>query len=577
MLHNRTWQPLPGTNSAWIYPYIRRPDALSSNSFLIRTSAQLVLVDAGALPGQTAELIRVAAECGADTTLPLVIFLTHCHIDHCLQASAYQEKANMPAWIAAHVWGAEALTTMDSHKTTADLYGLTIPRMVPEIPLFSIEGSEGQGERRIRLPKGVSMTISSKPWPCLLPDSANEANMLVINLGGGEQMEIYATPGHSPDSVCIRIGEVIFLGDLLAATFPLVAGISGWDQEQLIISLDQTIRILETESISYCCPAHGKVLSVNKTIDLLRRTRSQALGLTNLDEVTVKGMFQVMELALELLDEAEEVFSAMAGRLLFVAHHLDELGEPEAAERCRAALSMDQIDVCLDEMRALCQDLDAGRILPVIFTHEVLALAGKIKKLFNPKQLLAILSESLVHRASCLLLDFLAMARSTRNVEEYIPTDISALLMDLDAAWRSGPHQDTSILVCLDEEERFLAELTRRIGHPSASQRADLVLNLEDVPLIRVAAARLTDTLIQFLEWISLSKPALITLTTGSDCTPHTDHTVVLRIAPEGWNNALTPRQSKKIASFGRRLRIAGVTLHTDSVGFQLTLLPALA
>jgi len=36
-------------------------------------------------------------------------------------------------------------------------------------------------------------------------------------------------PGCSPDNVCIRIGEILLLVGLLAATYPLVAGISGWN------------------------------------------------------------------------------------------------------------------------------------------------------------------------------------------------------------------------------------------------------------------------------------------------------------------------------------------------------------
>jgi glyoxylase-like metal-dependent hydrolase (beta-lactamase superfamily II) len=582
MLHNRIWQPLPGTNATWIYPYIRRADILSSNSFLIRTPAQLVLVDAGALPEQTAELRRVAAECHARTALPLVVFLTHCHLDHCLQASGFRENPGLPSWIAAHAWGAEALSAMDSHKTVADLYGLTMPRVVPEISLFSPLDRDGQGQRRISLPWGGDMVIAARPrpWsrhrPALLPGTKDEAGMLVVTLAGGERMEIHATPGHSPDSVCIRIGEILFLGDLLAATCPLVAGISGWNQEQLMLSLDRMIHVLETEPIQYCCPAHGGMLTAEKTRALLLRTRSQALGLTNLEEVTLKGVFQVMEMALELLDEAEEVFSSLAGRLLYVAHHLDALEEPGAAQRCREALPMDEIDACLAEMRTLCRELDAGRMLPIHFTHEALAVVGKINKLFNPRQLVAILPETLVYRASCLLLDFLAVARSTRNVEEYIPTDLSALLEDLDAAWRSSPHQDPSILDCVDDRERYLAELTRRIGHPPMAQRAKLILNPREVPVIRIAAARLSDTLIQFLEWLSLARPGSITLAVEDGCAANSN-APVLRISPEGWNNTPGPRQSRKIASFTRRIHIAGMTMDADDQGFRLTPLSALA
>jgi glyoxylase-like metal-dependent hydrolase (beta-lactamase superfamily II) len=577
MLNNRTWQPLPGTRTAWIYPYIRRPDILSSNSFLIRSPGQLVIIDAGALPEQAAELQRVAAECRRETALPLVIFLTHCHLDHSLQAPAYQQNPDMPAWVAVHTWGAAALTANDPHRTAADLYGRAMPGMVPELSLFQAEDGALSGPRRVLLPGNASMVVETHPWPDPGPNAREGMCKLVVSLACGEQLEVYPTPGHTPDSVCIRMGEILFMGDLLAATYPLVAGIHGWNRSDLIHSLDRTIHLLETGPIRFCCPAHGGVISVEKASALLLRAKSQAVGLTGREEVTPEGLFQVMELALELVNEAEEVFSSLAGRLLYVAHHLDELEEPEAARLCRSALPMEQVDVCLEEIRTLCQALDAGRIPEVYFTHEALTVVRKINHLFDRQRLAAILPESLVNRASCLLLDFLAVARCTRNLEEYIPTDLSVLLTDLNSTWNFSPHHDQSILECLDDEKRYLAQLTRRIGHPPLARRARLVLDLKESPMVRVAAARLADTLVQFLEWLTLSDPAFITLSTKSDTPAHSACDAVLSIIPQGWSNDLTLHQEKKIASFARRLRIAGMTLQAEADGFRLAPLPGLA
>jgi glyoxylase-like metal-dependent hydrolase (beta-lactamase superfamily II) len=576
MLQNRTWQPLPGTSAAWIYPYIRRPDILSSNSYLIRTPAELVLIDAGALPEQAAELWRVVMECGGGTALPLIIFLTHCHLDHCLQAPFYQDISDMPVWIAVHARGAEALANMDSKATAADLYGLTMPRMTPELSLFPARNNAWPGPRRIRLPRGGTMTMDMRPWTALPGDPEDGASRLVVTLAGGDRLEVYSTPGHSPDSVCIRIGAVLFIGDLLAAAYPLVAGICGWNRDLQIHSLDRIIHLLDTEPIHYCCPAHGGLFDTEKTRSLLLRARSQTIGLTGREEVNPELVFQVMDLALELVDEAEEVFSAMAGRLLYVAHHLDALEEPEAAQRCREVLPMERIDACLAELRTLCQGLESGRFPKLYFTSEALALVGKINHCFDSQRLIAILPENLVHQAGCLLLDFLAVARSTRNVEEYIPTDLSALLTDLDTAWRFSPHQEPSILECGDDQERCLAELIRRIGHPPPAQRTRLVLDLAAAPLVRVAAARLNDTLVQFLEWVSLTKPAFITLATSGGLPSGTGCDAQLRIIPAGWSNPSTPRIAKKIATFTRRLHIAGMTLHLEPDGFLLTPLSAL-
>ena len=62
LLINQIWQPLPGTRRSEIYPYLRKPDLLSSNSCLIRTPEQIILIDAGALAAQTADLGRIISE-----------------------------------------------------------------------------------------------------------------------------------------------------------------------------------------------------------------------------------------------------------------------------------------------------------------------------------------------------------------------------------------------------------------------------------------------------------------------------------------------------------------------------------
>jgi glyoxylase-like metal-dependent hydrolase (beta-lactamase superfamily II) len=83
VLINQVWQPLPGTRQAEIYPYLRKPDLLSSNSCLIRTPEQIIMIDAGALAAQTADLGRMLKECLRERSRPVIIYLTHCHIDHC--------------------------------------------------------------------------------------------------------------------------------------------------------------------------------------------------------------------------------------------------------------------------------------------------------------------------------------------------------------------------------------------------------------------------------------------------------------------------------------------------------------
>jgi len=56
----------------------------------------------------------------------------------------------------------------------------------------------------------------------------------------------------------------------------LVAGVHGWDQQDLKQSMDTVISLLEEGSILWCCPGHGTPLPAEKTVDLLRRLRDKA-------------------------------------------------------------------------------------------------------------------------------------------------------------------------------------------------------------------------------------------------------------------------------------------------------------
>ena len=48
------WQPVPGCRDALIYPFIRKVDTVSSNSYLVRTPDVVILIDPGGLPEQAA-------------------------------------------------------------------------------------------------------------------------------------------------------------------------------------------------------------------------------------------------------------------------------------------------------------------------------------------------------------------------------------------------------------------------------------------------------------------------------------------------------------------------------------------
>lgn len=565
MLINQVWQPLGGTRQAFIYPYLRKPDLLSSNSCLICTPEQIVLIDAGALVSQTHDLARVIRDCEREKHRPVVIYLTHCHIDHTLQLASHRQIwTTASVWIAAQEEGADYLLEGDRFKTIAELYGVPFPSLQPDIRLFTGQDRKKKMTRRIALAPGVLLTlriesIDAGPGQTIVRQTAS--------LGGGDHLEIYPARGHSPDSLCIRAGEVLFIGDLLAAANPMVAGISGWHRDDYLATLGQVRWLLEHLPIRFCYPGHGGVIPADKALEIFVRLEQKTAALGDVRPMNEDRLFQITDYALELIDEAEEVFSAIAGRLLYTAYQLERLEETEAANRCRLAMDMDCIDACLLDFRELCRCLDAGKIRRVEFAHAALAVVEKLRSLFDPRPLGAIVPRSLVNRGTAMLLDFIGVAGGRRNLEEFIPADVNALIHEVVEAWHGGAERDASVIDDADDDGKYLAALILRIGHRPEAGRSDLVFTpAEDLPFIRLAAGRFTDTFLDFLCWLGRRRPSGLVVATaavGESCR--------IDIFPAGRDNPpLSAHEEARLRSFNRRFCLCGMQLRVQPGGFGL-------
>ena len=557
-MENRIWQPIPGRPDAFVYPYVRPPDVLSANSYVIEFPDRRILIDPGALLPQTGELRRILADRDGGRALPLLVCVTHCHLDHSREASAWLGDSSRQAWFAAQEHGARALAAGDGRQTAADQYGMDIPRLQTDVPLLTEEDVRTGQSHRIQLAANVEALVRTEKRGGAVRQS--------LEWGTGGAIEILPCAGHSPDSVCFRVGGWLFIGDLLVASRPLIAGLHGWNPRQLKQSLADVIRLLEEGSIAWCCPGHGNPLSAEKTLELLRRQRDQADRTGDIEEMNPQRLFRTVDMALELIEEAEETFSAIEGRLLYVADRLDMLDEPGMARRCREAMDMDAADALLQTFRDLCRALSAGSVPQVAFAIEATGVVDKLRKNFAPEPLRAFLPAALVNRTQRLLLDFIGIAQGTRNLEEFVPTDVGALLAEIETAWQASPHLDGSIADAADDPDRFAAELARRIGHPPPARRMPVRFAAgSGGPLVPVAAVRFGDTVISFLEWLALAGAAAAEVAgSGRAARP------AVEIRPAGWTPDESPRTRAQLRSFARRFALAGFELTSEPGRFLL-------
>ena len=82
----------------------------------------------------------------------------------------------------------------------------------------------------------------------------------IIKIGNTVELEVIHTPGHSPGGVCLKTGDIIFVGDTL---FQLSIGrtdFPGGSHKQLIDNIKQKLLCYDDEVV--CYPGHGPATQI---------------------------------------------------------------------------------------------------------------------------------------------------------------------------------------------------------------------------------------------------------------------------------------------------------------------------
>ena len=106
LLENQCWQPVPGDEHAEIFPYIRKVDTNSSNSYIISTPSAIILIDPGGFIEQMDLLAAEIEKTRTENPRPVFIYLTHTHVDHFVVIQSHPFFSGPGrAIIAAHAAG----------------------------------------------------------------------------------------------------------------------------------------------------------------------------------------------------------------------------------------------------------------------------------------------------------------------------------------------------------------------------------------------------------------------------------------------------------------------------------------
>lgn len=535
-----TWVNVPETCAVQIYPIIRKPSVTCSNTFIIKSPRFFIVIDPGADMEQIEQIRQIVLSQQQEQLIPVFIFLTHCHIDHFLAIHRLLDET-FNAQIICHSVAADAIESRDESITLANMNGSALPIcrvrsrffrpgetiMVPaEDPLSLVSGT-------IELEEGQALPL------------------LVIPLGGQDRMDVFPTPGHSPDSVCYRVGTFICTGDLHLATTPGIAGKTGWDNDQLVISLKAVLEKGKKDGITHILPGHGNILSFDKAERIFLDVSKDARRLTGLVLFDRERSLYLSEYAIVLLEEASSIFAIIAARLMKISYYLEMLDENESAEAILRAVDSDTIDTIVEEFQSFIVELQGKRGAPVI--SKAVQFSRKVGKLFELEKIAALFDPYFLRRIKNLLSDFVNVVYGTRFADQETLFDLNDVVEETLTTLNKNLGDNEKIFDVLDDNQEFVNELTKRIAYTPlfAAVRFSFSRSQNGLP---VTADRLIlqDMLTALLEQLAIAEITSISLATDCDCGE-----TFLTVTPGAGNKHFALRESK-ILYLQHSLRLAG-------------------
>jgi len=497
-LTSLAWQPVPGADGARVYPLIRKIDTISSNSYLIATPDVLVLIDPGGLAEQAEQLALVIGECRREQDRPVFVLLTHAHIDHFAGVFTIPAFASPgTAVFAVQEQGGEAIERGDAKLTTAELQGKTHPPMKVDLNLFPRLWEANTGIAvSTAFPNGAMVTIMYDRT-----EAGGGLPHALLEFGAGPALEIWHTPGHSQDSICIRIGGLLFIGDILFAANPGVAGMCGWDQEALIHSLGHMLTVIDGGGITTVCSGHGRMVEAPDAARMLSAVMVDAQALSNIAELNRERAEQAAAFAEDCIEQVNELFTIMAGRLYYVSYVMEELGESALADRMGALIPADTIDELLEAFSAFAEEHHRRSRDSIYLALKAGQVIAKLDRSFKKEELMRIIDPTLVERAGRLLSDYIIMFRGFNPPSELSKCDLVPVIKTIATGLSVPSCSDEDLLSSADDDAAFIQLLLSRIGTRPLLEEVAFSFDTEDRLLhVSVDLDHFTDLVTYILE-----------------------------------------------------------------------------
>ena len=559
MIPSNSPAPVRGTRRTDLIPHIRKIDLMSSNSYILSGKDQIALIDPGALDEQWDLLVDDMLGLMEERPRPVVIYLTHIHLDHCFQLRRCREDRGLGrVLVAVEEKGAEALQAQDSRLTLAGLLGKEMAPFQSDIRLLSAEDRLIKGERRLEFgDKALSYsTISTM--------TGNDRSLISqqIPLGAGDLLEIYPLPGHSPDSICLKAGSILFLGDLFFAPNPGTAGAYGWSQPDLLASIERVLWILDQKEINLCCPGHGRAIDADQARRTLRSMYRDVLSLSGLEEINPLWARNTAAYAEDLMTELERLFIIITGRLAYTSYVLSAIEESGEAKRLQSLIDVAEIEELFGKFHRFVLELRSGRKLNWELVHKAGQMVGKLEQVLENGTLRPAVNQSLIQRARRILNDYSIAYRGFRPTFYASSFDINALLkviMDL-VEFKS---YDEAAIIEAEDHEAYLRELCSRIDHIDLFDSVSLKLaEGQSLPQVRLDKERFGEAMTDLLERLSGRCAGELSLSSAME-----ENMVAVRISLQRGVCTSSILEQAELRFFERAFALSGCFIQIDGGG----------
>jgi glyoxylase-like metal-dependent hydrolase (beta-lactamase superfamily II) len=547
-------QPVQGTRNVTIYPYLRKIDLMSSNSYLLSSPGQIALIDPGGLESQIKRLEEEVQILQDEMPRPVVVYLTHVHIDHWSQLKQGKTCRELSkAFLAVQETGAEALETNDPQMTLSTLLDKPMTTVPVDIRLLS----------SLDKTKACGNSLDLKGWTF---DYVTKSRLIaenvvlysqVVPMGNGDDLEIYDTPGHSPDGVCIRVGSILFVGDVFFAPNPGMAGAYGWSQKDLMQSILKILWILENEKILICGSGHGRLIDAQTAHKTLEIMYSDAASLKDLEEITPLWARRTSDYARDLVSELERTFTIIAGRLAYISHVMGELEEETEAKKLDSLLDIRYMDELFVDFHRFAEELHVGEKLDIEMVHKTGQVVGRLDKLFAKRKLEPLMDQSLLDRAGRLLSDYAATYRGFRPPYYVSRVNVNRLIEEVLTKQLHSPYEEETIMQA-ESAEDYLKALTARVAYVNVFENVDLAFwPGPGKACARMDKERFADILIDMLERFAGARLRKIEIATALN-----DDWLTVRITGRGECTCHPLSQANRF--FERSLALSGGLLETS-------------